>query len=78
MVLRLTDMLRWFTGGDAKEKPLFHSEREAYDFCRNAYAKSGGVPDELRRSYDFYLKNYNDECEPELRPEKHNNSSYTQ
>lgn len=71
MAFRLTDVVRWFTGGDEKEKPLFKTEREAYDFCREAYAKSGGVPVELRRSYEFYLKNYNDECDPELRLEKH-------
>ncbi|WP_244038524.1 hypothetical protein [Methylobacterium sp. E-066] len=71
MAFRLTDVLRWFSGGDAKEKPLFKNEKEAYDFCRNAYAKNGGVPAELRRSYEFYQKNFDDECDPELRLERH-------
>lgn len=59
----LRDALRWFAGGDKKEEPLFHSEKEAYDFCRNVYNKTGGATDELRRAFEFYQKNYNDGCD---------------
>jgi hypothetical protein len=60
MAYRLTDVLRYMFGGDKKERAVFQTEREAYDFCRAAYAKNGGVPDELRRAYEFYVTNYND------------------
>ncbi len=69
MAFRLADALRWFHGGDKKEKPLFTTEKEAYDFCRESYAKNG-VPLELRRAYDFYTKNYDDGCLPEYRVPK--------
>lgn len=59
----LRDMLRFFHGGREKKKPAFSSEREAYDFFRNLYNKSGGVTPELRRSYEFYVKNLSDDCE---------------
>lgn len=64
MAFSLTDALRWFQGGEKKEKPLFQSDKEAYEFCRTAFNKNG-VPAELRRSYDFYLKNSKDGCEPD-------------
>jgi hypothetical protein len=36
------------------------SEQEAYDFCKKVYNETGGPTQELRRAYDFYLKNYHD------------------
>lgn len=66
----LRDALRWFQGGDAKEEPLFRSEKEAYDFCRSVYNRTGGATDELRRAFEFYQKNYNDVCEHDLRFEQ--------
>lgn len=65
----LSDALRWFSGGDKKEEPLFKSEKEAYDFCRSVYNSTGGATPELRRAYEFYLKNYDDSCEPFLGPQ---------
>ena len=68
MAYKLPDVLRFFFGGDKKERPAFDTEREAYDFCREAYAKSGGVPAELRRTYEFYVKNFDDGCPQDSRP----------
>lgn len=68
MAYRLTDILRWFASPD-KKKSVFRSEKEAYDFCRSLYNKSGGVTPELRRAYEFYQKNIDDECQPEVRPQ---------
>jgi hypothetical protein len=62
MAFSLADMLRFFQGGSAKEKSVFKSEKEAYDFCRQLYNESGGVTPELRRAYEFYLKNSDDGC----------------
>ena len=67
----LRDALRWFQGGDKKPEPLFRTEKEAYDFCRTVYNRTGGATDELRRAYDFYRMNYDDGCEPFLGPEDH-------
>jgi hypothetical protein len=67
MGLSIADMLRFLQGGTAKEKSDFKSEKEAYDFCRQLYKESGGVAPELRRAYEFYLKNYDDGCDPTLR-----------
>lgn len=58
----LRDALRWLYGGDKKEKSAFASEEEAYEFCLRAYKETGGVTPELRRAYEFYKKNFNDEC----------------
>jgi hypothetical protein len=69
-ITSLKDALRWFSGGDKKEKPLFKSEKEAYDFCRSLYNKSGGATADLRRAYAFYLKNYNDGYDVLPRPER--------
>lgn len=63
MAFSLTDMLRWFAGGDKKEKPLFKTDKEALDFVRNAYKTTGGVSPELRRSFEFYRQHYNESCE---------------
>ena len=52
--------LRWFHGGDAKEKSVFASEKEAYEFVQSLYKKSGGVTPELRLAYEFYQKNCDD------------------
>ena len=69
MAFSLRDALRWFAGGDKKEESLFKSEKEAYDFCRGVYNKTGGATDELRSSYEFYLKNYHDDsCDPFVGP----------
>ena len=51
-----------YRGGAKKEKSIFKSEKEAYDFCREVYEKRGGVTPELRRAYEFYMKNSADEC----------------
>lgn len=64
----LRDALRWFHGGDAKEKSIFASEKEAYEFVQKLYRESGGVTPELRKAYEFYLKNSQDGCDPEVRP----------
>jgi hypothetical protein len=62
MAFSLSDMLRFFSGGEKKKKPAFTSEKEAYDFCRNLYKKTGGVTPDLRRAYEFYQKNFDDDC----------------
>jgi hypothetical protein len=69
MAFSLADILRFLHGGKEKERSVFKSEREAYDFCRKAYKESGGVTPELRRAYEFYAMNYNDGCERIVRPE---------
>ena len=63
----LRDALRWFSGGTAKEKSIFESEREAYEFVQKLYRDTGGVTPELRRAYEFYVKNSRDGCEQALR-----------
>lgn len=68
MAFKLSDVLRFLNGGEKKERSAFKTEREAYDFCRSAYKKSGGVPEELRKTYEFYVKNFDDGCEPDRRP----------
>lgn len=64
----LRDFLRWMHGGDKKEKSAFASEEEAYEFCLTAYKDSGGVTPELRRAFEFYKKNFDDDCPPDNRP----------
>lgn len=71
MSLSFRDMLRWFHGGDAKEKSAFESEKEAYDFVQKLYRDSGGVTPELRRAYEFVIKNSGDDCQRYFRPEAH-------
>jgi hypothetical protein len=63
----LQDILRWMQGGSKKEKSVFATEQEAYEFCQKVYNESGGVPPDLRRAYEFYLKNYHDDCPPGAR-----------
>lgn len=60
MAFSLRDALRFFGGGDRKPEPLFKSEKEAYEFCRSVYESTNGATPELRRAYEFYLKNYDD------------------
>lgn len=69
MFFPLTDILRFFHGGEKKKKSAFSSEKEAYDFCRNLYKKNGGATPELIRAYEFYQKNFEDGCEPYDGPE---------
>lgn len=68
MAFRLTDLLRKVMGGEDKEKSVFASDKEAYDFCRRVYNASGGATPELRRAYEFYQKALNDDGKPEVRP----------
>ena len=71
MAFSLRDMLRYLHGGESKPKPAFQTEKEAYDFCRNLYKRTGGVTPELRRAFDFYQKNMNeDACGPFHGPER--------
>lgn len=60
----LRDFLRWMAGHGKKEKSVFASEQEAYEFCQQAYKESGGVTPELRRAYEFYKQNFDDDCPP--------------
>jgi len=64
----LRDILRWMQGGDKKPKSAFASEKEAYEFCQRVYRESGGVTPELRRAFEFYQKNFNDDCRPGTEP----------
>lgn len=63
----LRDILRLMMGGDKKEESVFASEKEAYEFCQRVYKETGGVTPELRRAYEFYKKNYHDDCPPDSR-----------
>jgi hypothetical protein len=74
-VFSMHDVLRHLFGGKKKNKSAFKSEKEAYDFCRGVYKRSGGVPLELQRSYEFYLRNYNDHCTDEVRPAPNKNKA---
>ncbi len=65
----MRDALRWMCGGDAKERSVFETEKEAYEFVLRLYKDTGGVTPELRRAYEFYQKNFDDGCEPVVRPE---------
>jgi hypothetical protein len=65
MIDSIREFLRRVAGNEKKEKSVFRSEREAYDFCRKLYRESGGVTPELQRSFEFYLKNFHaDDCDP--------------
>jgi len=76
MAFSLRDMLRFFSAPE-KKKSVFQSEKEAYDFCRSMYNKSGGVTPELRRAFEFYQKNVNDECKPDVRLSGHRDNAHT-
>ena len=60
----LRDALLWMVGRGKKEKSIFASEQEAYEFCQKVYKESGGVTPELRRAYEFYKQNFDDDCPP--------------
>lgn len=60
----LREILRVLIGGGKKEKSGFASEQEAYEFCQKVYRETGGVTPELRRAYEFYQKNFHDDCPP--------------
>ena len=60
MAYKLTDLLRWWQAEGRDERPVFKSDSEAYDFCREAYARTGGVSPDLRLTYEFYVKNFDD------------------
>lgn len=51
-------------GADKKPKAAFANEQEALEFCQRAYRESGGVTPELRRAFEFYQKNFNEDCRP--------------
>ena len=68
MAFSFRDFLRRIQGGDKKPVSPFASEKEAYEFCIRAYQETGGVTPELWRAYEFYLKNYNDDCRPGAGP----------
>ena len=58
----LREMIRQQFAG--KPESPFKSEQEAYEFVQRIYKETGGVTPELRRAYEFYLKNYHDDCPP--------------
>jgi hypothetical protein len=57
-------MLRHAFGRGKKPKSPFKNEREAIAFLDRAYKETGGVTPELRKAYEFYLRNYHDDCPP--------------
>ena len=63
----LRDALRWFAGRDAKERSVFESEKEAYEFVTRLYRESGGVTPELKRAYESYVRNSGDGCDRPIR-----------
>lgn len=64
----MVSLLMQQIGRGKKPKSPFASEREAVEFCERVYKETGGVTPELRRAYEFYLKNYNDDCPPNSGP----------
>jgi hypothetical protein len=76
MTISLADLLRFLSGGAKKEKSIFKSEKEAYEFCREVYEKRGGVTPELRRAYEFYMMNSADECGSFFGPSKDTHKAY--
>ena len=63
MVFNLREALRWFASPE-KKRPLFATEKEAYNFCLQAYRDSGGVTPELRRAYEAYQAAQDDSGRP--------------
>ena len=51
MAYKFTDLLRWWQAESRDERPAFKSDSEAYDFCREAYMRTGGVSPDLRLTY---------------------------
>lgn len=76
MAFNLWDLLR-FSASPEKKKALFANDKEAYDFCRQLYRDTGGVTPELRRAYEFYKKNLDDECREQVRPDAGKNHAAT-
>ena len=74
MSFSFRDVLRVMCGGVAKERSAFESEKEAFEYVRNLYKETGGVTPELRRTYEFYLKNFDDGCDREPRSPQRQNS----
>jgi hypothetical protein len=54
LLLRLFPRAR---AGKDKHVQAFESEDEVFQFCDDIYRETGGATPELRRAYDFYLKN---------------------
>jgi hypothetical protein len=65
MAISLREILRQAFGGVRKPKSAFASEQEAYEFCQKVYKETGGITPELQKAYEFYIKNYNDDCRPD-------------
>lgn len=63
----IREFLRRLHGGDKKEKSVFASEQEAYEWVQRAYKDTGGVTPELRRAFEFYKKNFDDHCHADNR-----------
>ena len=63
-IASLREILRRMIGGDKKPKSAFATEQEAFEFCQRVYKETGGVTPELQRAYEFYQKNFNDDCRP--------------
>ena len=61
MAFSLLDLLRRGASPN-KEKSVFGSEKEAYDFCRSVYRDTGGVTPELRRAFKTYQSAINEHC----------------
>jgi hypothetical protein len=72
MAFSLRELLRSLAGGK-KERSPFESEAEAYQFCLELYRKNGGVTPELRRAYEFYLRNSYDGCDKYVGPPARSN-----
>ena len=51
-------------GRGKKPQSPFASEKEAYEFCERVYRETGGVAPDLKRAFEFYEKNFNDDCPP--------------
>lgn len=69
----LSDILRRLHGGEKKEESVFKTEQEAYEWLQRAYKETGGVTPELRRAYEFYKQNIDDDCSPPRGPARSTN-----
>lgn len=62
-IFSLRELLRLAIGRGKKEKSPFASEQDAYEFCLKAYKETGGITPELKKAFEFYRKNTNeDQC----------------